>query len=88
MALPKPQAPQDYLTQLWNIALGRRVDEGDAWLLGPIGEVVECGVPLLAADGRLVISLLPPEEVFAEGVRRLLGSIAETLTPHSDSSGW
>jgi alanine-synthesizing transaminase len=38
-------------------------------------------------DGWLVISLLPPIEQFAEGVRLLLDSIAETLTPHSDSSG-
>ena len=41
----------------------------------------------LPGDGWLVISLLPPEEPFAEGVRLLLGSIAEMLMPHSDSNG-
>jgi hypothetical protein len=39
MALPHPQAPQDWLSQAWNIALGRRMDPSrDAWLMGPIGE--------------------------------------------------
>lgn len=40
MALPKAQNPQDWLTQLWNIALGKRVNENkDHWLLGPIGDI-------------------------------------------------
>ncbi len=39
MALPHPQAPQDWLTQAWNIALGRRMDASlDRWLMGPIGD--------------------------------------------------
>ena len=41
----------------------------------------------LPGDGWLVISLLPPDERFTEGVRLLLDFIAKTLTPHSDSSG-
>lgn len=40
MALPKPQNPFDWITQLWNIALGRRVDAStDNWLVGPIGGI-------------------------------------------------
>jgi aspartate/methionine/tyrosine aminotransferase len=38
-------------------------------------------------DGRLVISLLPPVERFADGVRTLLGFLAQTLMPHSGSDG-
>jgi hypothetical protein len=34
-----------------------------------------------------VISLLPPVDQFAEGVRQLLDALAEILTPHSDSDG-
>jgi aspartate/methionine/tyrosine aminotransferase len=38
--------------------------------------------------GRLVISLLPPAEQFAEGVHLLLDGVAQTLTlPHSGSGG-
>lgn len=37
-ALPHPQNAADWVTQYWNIALGRPVDDvRDAWLLGPIG---------------------------------------------------
>lgn len=42
MNLPKPQNPLDWLTQLWNILLGRKIDsELDSWLLGPIGKAGE-----------------------------------------------
>jgi len=40
MALPKAQNPLDWTTQLWNIALGKKViHEEDEWLLGPIGDI-------------------------------------------------
>ena len=40
MALPKAQKVQDWLTQFWNIQMGRKVDmQSDQWLLGPIGDV-------------------------------------------------
>lgn len=40
MAFPKSQNPLDWLTQLWNIACGEKINlEQDAWLLGPIGEI-------------------------------------------------
>ena len=39
---PQRQNLFDWITQCWNIALGKRVArEGDAWLLGPIGAVNE-----------------------------------------------
>jgi alanine-synthesizing transaminase len=38
-------------------------------------------------QGWLTISLLPPAEVFADGVRLLLDTIANTVTPHSDGDG-
>jgi hypothetical protein len=39
MALPRPQALQDWLTQVWNIIFGRRVLlPADHWLVGPIGD--------------------------------------------------
>lgn len=34
----------------------------------------------LPSDGRLVLSLIPPEEIFAEGVRRLLSFVSEIVT--------
>ena len=33
------------------------------------------------ADGWLVVSLLPPVDIFAEGVRQLLAAVAESITP-------
>jgi hypothetical protein len=40
MALPESQNVLDWVTQLWNIALGRKVDaDEDHWLLGPIGDI-------------------------------------------------
>ena len=40
MALPAAQNPLDWTTQLWNIALGQRVNQKtDGWLLGPIGDI-------------------------------------------------
>ena len=40
MALPAAQNPLDWTTQLWNIALGQRVNrKTDGWLLGPIGDI-------------------------------------------------
>lgn len=42
MILPKRQNPLDWLTQLWNIALGSRIEASkDSWLLGPIGKAGE-----------------------------------------------
>jgi len=43
MAFPNPQNPADWVSQYWNILLGRPVDETlDQWLLGPIGQPGEC----------------------------------------------
>ena len=39
------------------------------------------------SEGWLVISLLPPVDVFADGARLLLGILAEILTSHSGSDG-
>jgi hypothetical protein len=58
MALPKAQAPQDWLTQCWNIVLGERVAEGDDWLKGPIGEIggiADRFIDRLARDENLTV---------------------------------
>ena len=40
MAFPRLQAPQDWLSQCWNITVGRRIKSGnDDWLLGPTGNI-------------------------------------------------
>ena len=42
MALPPPQNPFDWITQLGHMVIGRKVDEKqDDWLLGPIGAIGE-----------------------------------------------
>ncbi len=42
MHLPKKQNPFDWLTQLWNIVLGRKLEaESDSWLASPIGRANE-----------------------------------------------
>jgi len=42
MAFPTRQDPRDWITQYWNIILGRKVDaKEDAWLVGPIGSIKE-----------------------------------------------
>lgn len=42
MAFPVRQDLRDWVTQYWNILLGRRVDsKADAWLTGPIGAIGE-----------------------------------------------
>jgi aspartate/methionine/tyrosine aminotransferase len=40
------------------------------------------------SEGWLVISLLPPVQVFADGVRLLFEVLADTLRFDSDSAGW
>lgn len=47
MAWPHPQPWQDWLTQAWNIACGRRLTEADAWLQGPGGEIGVSGEALI-----------------------------------------
>ena len=39
MAFPKAQHPLDWLTQLWNICLGEKVNSDSTWLIGPIGPI-------------------------------------------------
>ncbi|MCH2209247.1 MAG: hypothetical protein MK132_25750 [Lentisphaerales bacterium] len=39
MHLPKKQNCIDWLTQLWNITKGRKVENSDSWLLGPMGPI-------------------------------------------------
>lgn len=42
MAFPTKQDPRDWITQYWNILLGKKVDaRKDAWLMGPIGAIGE-----------------------------------------------
>lgn len=49
MALPYAQPWQDWFTQAWNIALGRRVQPAaDLWLLGPRGEPGGIGERIVA----------------------------------------
>ena len=42
MAFPTWQNPLDWITQCWNIALGKKVNtQEDGWLVGPIGAIAE-----------------------------------------------
>jgi hypothetical protein len=42
VVFPKSQNPLDWITQWWNITLGKKVDSSvDNWLLGPIGDIGE-----------------------------------------------
>ncbi len=42
MAFPTRQDPRDWITQYWNIILGKRADaKEDSWLVGPIGSIKE-----------------------------------------------
>lgn len=56
---PKSQNPLDWITQLWNITLGKKVSpDEDAWLLGPIGAVNESAsqfVQRIAAQDGLTV---------------------------------
>lgn len=60
MALPHPQNAADWVTQSWNIALGRRMDSAaDGWLQGPIGkpgETAETFIERLAAEENLHVA--------------------------------
>jgi hypothetical protein len=48
MNLPSPQPLQDWLTQLWNIQLGRKcTPEDETWLISPISETTEIGSNLI-----------------------------------------
>lgn len=59
MALPRPQPVQDWLSQCWNIAFGRRWKEPqDDWLAGPFGEpggIHERVIEQIARNENLVI---------------------------------
>jgi hypothetical protein len=53
MALPHSQPWQDWLTQAWNIAMGRRIlRPSDSWLLGPIGEIGGIGERIIEQVAR------------------------------------
>ena len=71
MALPKPQKPQDWLTQFGNIVLGKRVDETkDAWLLGPMGEIggiADRFVEKIAAEENLTVERNIPSSGLIDG---------------------
>jgi aspartate/methionine/tyrosine aminotransferase len=57
-------------------------------LLRDRGVAVHPGEPFgFDRDGWLVISLLPPVELFTGGVSRLFKGLADSLKPHFDSSG-
>jgi len=64
MTFPKTQNPFDWITQSWNILLGRITDVAtDAWLLGPIGCVKEHSddfIMRLASDKQLSIAVNAP----------------------------
>lgn len=53
MAFPTWQNPCDWVTQCWNIALGKRMRPGlDDWLLGPVGEIGESADDFVARHAR------------------------------------
>lgn len=71
MALPKAQKPQDWITQLWNIILGSKVDlERDHWLLGPIGDIggiADRFIERIANDEKLSIHRNLPDSGLCDG---------------------
>ncbi|HRJ70874.1 MAG TPA: hypothetical protein PLS03_01545 [Terrimicrobiaceae bacterium] len=87
MAFPRPQAPQDWLTQAWHIAAGRRLDPvADAWLLGPIGEIggiADRFVDKLAEREGLSIQRSEPGSGLLEGFDAFPG-VREAVHPAID----
>ena len=79
MALPKPQNPLDWTTQLWNIVLGRRVDvEVDRWLLGPIGDsggIADKFIARVAEEEGLTIKRNSPGAGLVDGFDGLVNSV-------------
>lgn len=79
MALPKGQNPFDWLTQLWNIALGKRVElEKDQWLLGPIGDIggiADKFVDRIAQEEHLNVKRNSPGSGLTEGFETLAGRL-------------
>jgi hypothetical protein len=71
MALPKAQKPQDWLTQLWNIVLGSKVDlQKDRWLLEPMGEIggiADRFIDRLAEEKQLTIHRNLPDSGLCDG---------------------
>jgi hypothetical protein len=71
MALPKAQKPQDWLTQLWNIVFGSKVDfDKDRWLLGPMGEIggiADRFIDRLAEEEQLTINRNLPDSGLCDG---------------------
>ena len=56
---PHLQYWSDWLTQYWNIVFGRRAAPGDAWLLGPTGQIGKIGESIIGqialAEGLAVV---------------------------------
>ena len=79
LALPKLQNPLDWTTQLWNIALGKRIEpEKDAWLLGPIGEVggiADRFIERLAEEEGLTVTRNDPSSGLIDGFDGLASSV-------------
>lgn len=71
MALPKAQKAQDWVTQLWNIVLGSKVDlDKDHWLIGPMGEIggiADRFVDRLAKEEQLTIHRNVPDSGLCDG---------------------
>ncbi len=79
MALPKLQNPLDWTTQLWNIALGKKIDTtADRWLLGPVGDIggiADKFVYRIAEEENLTIKRNEPGSGLVEGFDGLTGLI-------------
>jgi len=92
MALPTWQNPLDWLTQCWNIALGKRARPvEDNWLIGPIGAVAEQAetfIDRLSSEKRLSIQRNEPGagliDSMAEWGIPLNSSVADFYTKTSD----
>lgn len=67
---PQIQNPLDWITQFWNIALGKKASpDADAWLLGPIGAVNESAsqfVERIAMQDGLTVHRNTPSSGLAE----------------------
>ncbi|MCJ8331080.1 MAG: hypothetical protein HRT89_09265 [Lentisphaeria bacterium] len=81
MAFPKSQNPLDWLTQLWNIILGRRVNvDDDNWLLGPIGDIggiADKFIARVAEEENLTIEINAPDSGLVDG----FDDLAKSLNP-------
>jgi len=75
-ALPYPQSLPDWLTQYWNIALGRKAQvRRDSWLFGPMGEIGGVGEKIIEQIAK------------AEGLRVVRSASPAGLLPSADAFG-